>query len=574
MTGPRRRRVTGRRLLVAFVVTAAALGVSALVGPRSDRAVQAAGPPGAAVALIRALTGVGADRQSTLLVEEDQRLLTLVSTIRPGSGPYTVVVGGVDTLVLTAAGLAYGLADLETLGAAQVQPDGAVLLIRNVFVAPGARLVVDAPGTSLRLRSEATGFASLVAWKADLELSGAEGQRLRVASWDPGRGGPDETVGDGRAYIRTAGGEMTFRQTDVSNLGFWAGRTSGVAWTGSSTSVATGSVTDSSFRANHYGAFASQGEGLEISGTTFADNTVDGLSLHRSTEQTTVRSSVAHDNGRHGFSADRGSESVRYTDVTAVRNGRYGMYFCGSPLAEGVSAGGASWRTYGDVVITGGRLQGNGRAGVRVVDGDSVAIRGTRVFDNRDGILIEGTSAPTTVEDTVVSGDHRFGISVQRGAATVSGNEVTGGETAIRVEDATSDVVGNTVAGASDHGISVVGTVRDSSVQGNTVAGQGPSGLDTFRLSGSSSVHVSGNDVEGWERDRDNWDYWAGFVPDHPTLVLWVLVLGLPLALALRARRRPLTPGTAPYPDPVLRERPPVLRVDVGRATPSSGASA
>jgi hypothetical protein len=566
VSAPRRRLVTGRRLAVAFVLSAAVLAVPLLTGPLADRETQPVGPATLPAAIGTVLDRPSAERQSEILAEEDQRLLTLVASVRPGSGPYTVTLDGADTLVLTPMGLSYGLADLVALGAAEVQPDGAVLLNRHVFVAPGARLVVEAPGTTLRLRSEASGFASLVSWKADLVLGGGEDGPLKVTSWDPASAAPDEEVDDGRAYVREVSGNMTVAYARVAHLGFWAGRTSGVAWTGSSSTAATGRVVDSVFQENHYGAFASQGEGLEVVRASFVGNTVDGLSLHRSTAETTINGSSARGNGRHGFSADQASESVSFTRVTAARNGAYGIFFSGTPLAEGMSAGGAPLDAYGDVTIDEGELIGNGRAGVRIVDGHDVAIHGTHVADNRDGIVLVDTAAPTSVRDVVVTGPHRFGISVDGGSATLAGNEVTGSGTAIRVRDADAAVRDNTVSAATAHGISVVGTAAGSVVEDNTLGGRGPSGLDTFRVPEGVTVAVAGNDVEGWETDRDNWTYWSTFIPNHPMLVLWVVVLGVPLGLTLRARRDRVAPGTAPYRDDVRRERPPALRVDVGRA--------
>ena len=45
-------------------------------------------------------------------------------------------------------------------------------------------LVVKAPGGQLRLRSENSGFVSVVAWKAGLELAGSTAKALTVRSWD------------------------------------------------------------------------------------------------------------------------------------------------------------------------------------------------------------------------------------------------------------------------------------------------------------------------------------------------------------------------------------------------------
>jgi hypothetical protein len=557
------RPASGRRLLLVVVLTAAALGL-----PQALRPEDSDTPPvrsQTAVAAVPAISLADAERQHEAVAAEDRRLLTLVGSIRPGSGPYIETVDGADTLVLTEGGLAYGLADLLSLQAAETQPDGAVLLTKNVLVAPGARLAIDAPGSSVRLRSGPSGFVSLVAWKADLSLSGGDGAPLRVSSWDPARQNVDSETVDGRAYIRNLSGDMWIRHAHASDLGFWSGRTGGVAWTGSARTVATGSIVGSTFSANHYGAFVSRGADLSVTGSSFTTNVMDGLCLHRGTANTAIRSSSAQGNGRHGFSAGRGSEGLALTDVTSEGNTGYGILFDGTPLSERGSVGGASLRAYGGVEITGGVLRDNGKAAVRVVDGHDVYVHGTRVLENRDGIVLADTVAPTTVQNVVVGGGHRLGISVTGGSADVTGNRVTGAQTAIQVRDATTAVTDNVVARATNHAVSVVGAAGGSSLVGNTISGRGPSGLDTYRLDPESSVTQSGNDIAGWTQDRDDWAYWSTFIPNHPMLLLWVVLLGLPFAFARPTRRRGIPLGTAPYPEAVRRDHAAPLRVDAGR---------
>jgi hypothetical protein len=564
----RRHPRTALRLLAAGAVLA--VPAAALLGPSSwgdDARGNAAEAHGSSS---DAVSGVVAERQSGILSSEDRRLRTLVTSVRPGSAPYSQELDGQQTLVLTAGGLGYGLSDLIDRGAAQLQADGSVLLTEHVFLAPGARLTITAPGGTLRLASDTSGFVSLVAWKADLVLAGADGRPLTVTSWDADLQAPDRSTVDGRAYVRDVSGDLQVRYVNAGSLGFWAGRTSGVAWTGSSTAAATGAIVASTFRHDYYGAFASRGKGISVTDSEFAGNDVDGLSLHRSTAETTVQHSAARGNGRHGFSADQGSESVTYTDVTAEDNTDHGIFFSGAPLSEGRSASGASLRAYGRVQVTGGELRQNGRAGIRVVDGNDVTITGARVTGNADGVMLVGTRAPASVESTTVSGSRRFGISVSDGAARVERNEVSGSETAIRVRDAAVAVTGNDVRGATAHGISVVGASGGSSVQGNTVGGRGPSGLDLYRIDAGATVGQSGNDLDRWRRDRDDVVYWTTFVPNHPMLLLWAVVLGAPLLLTLRGRRhRPPTPGVPPYPDDIRRERGAPVRLDLGRRIPS-----
>jgi hypothetical protein len=573
MTRSPGRLTSGQRLLVVVLVSAVPLVVPHAAWSAGDGTPAPTPTTEAAVAAPQLAGGDGPDVADAAVTAEDQRLLALVRSVPFGSGPYVQTVGTVDTLVLTPRGVGYGLPDLLALQAAQVQPDGGVLLTRDILVAPGARLAIEAPGASLRLRSEQSGFVSLVAWKAALTLSGADGAPLGVTSWDPGRGDVDSDVVDGRAYIRDVSGDLQIRDVQASHLGFWAGRTSGVAWTGSSTTVATGGIVASTFSRNEYGVFASRVKDLSVTDSSFTANTVDGLSLHRGTVATTIRSSSASGNGRHGFSADKGSESAGFTQVTAAGNAAYGILFDGRPLSGGGSAGRASLRAYGNVQITGGVLRDNGKAGLRVVGGHDVTVSQTSVSNNRDGVLLAGTAAPTTVQNVVVTGRHRLGISVTGGRAAVVDNRITGARTAIRVRDAAVAVTGNVVARATNHAVSVVGAATGSALVGNTIAGRGPSGLDTFRLAPGVSVRSSGNHVEGWTQDRNDWNYWSTFIPNHPMLVLWVLVLGLQLRFAVPGRRRRDPVGTAPYPDmlPQAQVAPP--RVDVGIRVPVSGPS-
>jgi hypothetical protein len=227
------RPVTGRLLVAGTVMMGALIAVPMVAGPTSS---PTPAPAQSASAAVVPVSRTSAESQYSVLAQEDQRMLTLVGSVRPGSGPYVETLAGVDTLVLTAGGLPYDLGALRALGAAAVLEGGDVLLTTNILVAPGARLVLDAPGTTLRMRSGRSGFVSLVAWKADLVLSGAEGAPLRVSGWDVDAAGPDTVVEDGRAYIREVSGDMRLAHVGASYLGFWAGRTSGVAWTGSSRS--------------------------------------------------------------------------------------------------------------------------------------------------------------------------------------------------------------------------------------------------------------------------------------------------------------------------------------------------
>src|SRR3954470_5973048 len=147
--------VSGRRLLMATLLIGALLAVPvALASPDPPDPPVPTRLPARTASTAVSDTQVAAERQYSALAHEDERLLALVGSVRPGSGPYVDQVNGQDTLVLTARGPAYGLRDLGAVGAVTSLPDGSLLLTQSVLVAPGARLVIDAPGTTLRMRSD------------------------------------------------------------------------------------------------------------------------------------------------------------------------------------------------------------------------------------------------------------------------------------------------------------------------------------------------------------------------------------------------------------------------------------
>ena len=166
--------------------------------------------------------------------DEDARIeATVFGRPRPGAPP------GPPTVALNARQQRYGLADLIRRGAAPRSDPTTVDLVRSVVVMPGAVLDIEAPGTTLRMASTAAGFTSIVGWRGGVSLAGAADKPLTITSWDPEAGGPDRVPTDGRAYIRDVGAAFALRFVRAGALGFWSGRTGGIALTGLQESAAT-----------------------------------------------------------------------------------------------------------------------------------------------------------------------------------------------------------------------------------------------------------------------------------------------------------------------------------------------
>ena len=89
------------------------------------------------------------------------------------------------------------------------QPGGAYLLSENIFIRPGATLSLASPGALvLRLASDSKGFSSLVNDGGRLLVTGTEHAPAQVTSWDRVKGHPDDVTRDGRAYLRSIGGQV------------------------------------------------------------------------------------------------------------------------------------------------------------------------------------------------------------------------------------------------------------------------------------------------------------------------------------------------------------------------------
>ena len=235
------------------------------------------------------------DRQVAILQDEDARIEAVVfGRPRPGAPP------GTATVALVARQQRYALADLIRLGAARRLDPTTVDLVKSVVVLPGAVLDIEAPGTTLRMASTPAGFTSIVGWRGAVTLAGAADRPLTITSWDPDAKGPDRVSSDGRAYIRGVGAALALGFVRANALGFWSGRTGGVALTGLQESPATGAISDTEISDGHYGLFTSDVSALTVTATTFRRSELAGVLLHRGTAHVVLERSTAEANGADG----------------------------------------------------------------------------------------------------------------------------------------------------------------------------------------------------------------------------------------------------------------------------------
>jgi len=478
-------------------------------------------------------------KQANLVAAEDERLFAIVGRLAGKVAPFEVPIGTAPaTVVLPARPTPYDLPALINIHAAVPQPDGTVLLQRSVLVGPSAQLHINAPGGTLRMTSGPQGFTSIVSFKGSIALEGAPGRPLTVTSWDPTKNAPDTDPTDGRSYLRSIGGRMDLNAVMATNLGFWSGRTGGVAWTGGAADIATGSARDSSFIGNHYGIFTSRSKGLLINGGEVRGSAMDGISVHRLSEGTQIWKVTTANNGRNGVAVARGSHQISIREVTASGNARNGVYLDGTPLADGPNASGVSPAPVGGFVIDGSTARGNAEHGILVARAQSAELTHNSVEANKDGVVVRGNTQGVALRDNRISAPGGFGVAIRDRSrdAVVERNTVTDALIAVQVDNSVVKITGNEIDQVTMHAVSIKGTSGGSSVVDNRLSGQGPSAIDLIRIAFGATVDISGNDDHNWVLERDEAQYTANFVRKHPLILLWALILVFPLAARVYSR--------------------------------------
>lgn len=544
--------------------------------------------------------------EAEFVAAEDQRLLE-VRTVgslaswsnTPINAPYRLATGGNYTLVLTSRSQPYTVEDLLGLAPQTFvrQPDGAYLLSEHIVVDLGATLNLgESGGLRLLMASDEQGFVSIVNYGGRLNIQGTTGAPAEISSFDRQTGKADTITDDGRAYIRSVGGQISIKDAEISSLGFWSGRTGGLALTGTDRptggaldslgkaldlgqrdpvgaaesdgpevegnrrsalgqvlpsgklpvptvdlespeySFVSAAISDAKVHDNAFGIFVSGANGLDIRKSSFSRNLVGGIVLHRYVVNAVVEATDARRNGQDGVVLSRATTGIVLSEIRANENGRNGVTISGAPLANGPNATGMGVESYGNNSLANSEASHNGRYGVEVLGGRNVALLANDVDANRMGIVVREAAESVDVVGNQVDQSVSQGIAVRDGVtgATVSGNIVTGGATSLYVRDSVANVDSNTFTDAANHAVSLVGVVGETVLEDNKITGRGPSAIDSKR--------ADDLDRSGWVNDTSGWHDTTPFLVTlkrflQPLTLMWLLLGALLIFTALRGAR-------------------------------------
>jgi len=457
--------------------------------------------------------------EAALVAEEDRRLLeigTVASLARWSdlrlNDPYRMATGSNYTLVLTERGEPYTVEDLLALSPQTFvrEPDGAYLLSENIVVSAGATLNLTAVGAlTLRMASDQNGFVSIVNDGGRLEITGSEAHPVVVTSWDRDAGEPDRLTDDGRAYVRSTGGQSALSYADFRDLGFWSGRTGGLALTGTDRPN-TGALDRLGQALAEDPAAMALAQQPEVPGAAAAAAAARGALGEERRDQVLPAGElpipeIDADDPQYSFvSASMNEVTTRGNAFGLFLASANGVDITDSSFADSLVDGIVMHRYVTNAVMEGTSATGNAGDGVvlsRATTGivlseidasangrNGISMSGLPLADgpNATGVPV-GSYGNNSVSNGTMQDNGRYGIEVVGGQNIgVQANDVSGGDMGIVVRDGAEQVsiVGNAVTGVARQGIAIRDGVSDGTVSGNIVTG------------GETSLYVRGSDAQ------------------------------------------------------------------------------
>jgi poly(beta-D-mannuronate) C5 epimerase len=297
----------------------------------------------------------------------------------------------------------------------------------------------------LRLRSLAsntpTEVSAITAHWGTIDVDG-----VHITSWDDTGNvadtNPNVPAGAtgvrGRAYIRAQSyldngtprlSSMTFANSLVENLGWYAAESYGVSWKSigcvhdstaiCSSAPVTGGATGTTFQQNYMGTYVWGGHGMAFTDDIFDGNVMYGLDTHDVTTDLDVERNHFTNNGDHGFICSQRCDWLKIVGNVAAYNGQVpwpgpnptgetqGGQVHGIMLHRGVTNTVVANNTVHD------QLHG---AGIAIFDTSGQTIRNNTVTRNQYGIRISVGSANNVFTDNTVTDSTKYGVYTYKGS--------------------------------------------------------------------------------------------------------------------------------------------------------------
>ncbi|MET0929255.1 MAG: right-handed parallel beta-helix repeat-containing protein [Aeromicrobium sp.] len=526
ITAEERGDTTGpRRKIAAFVGIVAIVGAGVVgIAAVSDRAADDDTPDLARTLTVATIVATlvpdtpatGDIAQAELVDTEDARISRAVAR-------GTTTRHGVTTVVLDKRDTgAYGLKDLIALGAA-TRKGTTITLHRPVVVRTGASLVIRKPGGTLRLAGTAAGPASIVAWGGRLTLSGSTAEPLTVVGWDRVTKAPDTDETDGRGYVRAHSGRLVSDHVAFEHLGFWSGRTGGLAATGTSFDPGRAQVTDTTIASTHIGLYLVGTRDVTVKQTRISGANRDGIELDRSRRARLTDVTVTG-SGVSGIRAHDQSTKLRIMGGSSTDNDSFGIAVDGRPRAVGPNALGYNVVTASGLEVTGTAVSGNAKGGIQVTGTDRVALNGLTVDQDLRPVRIIGRSRATSLLGSVLTTGRGPVVEISDGATGVAvhGNTMTGTTTGVEVSAADVDVTANTITLVKGRAVTVTGDTAAGRVADNDLTGSGNRAFDV--ADSAAGVVVGTNDTSDWTTTHASLEW----LEENPFAPLWIAILLIP----------------------------------------------
>ncbi|MCR6031319.1 hypothetical protein GGQ22_07655 [Nocardioides sp. zg-579] len=460
-----------------------------------------------------------------VLAAEDARLRAV--SLGPAVG--TTRVGA--TVVLGPRPAAYGVDALVAAGALRRTGPGVVELVRPVVARRGARVALHLPATTLRMHSGARAHASLVTWGGDLALSGAPGRPLRLVGWDPRRKAADRETSDGRAYLLVKDGRLRLADVETDHLGYWSGRTGGLAVTGSPETSATADLVGVRVRASHIGLYLSGVERSVVRRTEVTAVERDGVEVTNRSHRVRLTGVSVDRSGGAAIKVGNGASRVVVERARLTRSGGYGLLVDGSPLADGPNSAGYSTTNYAGVVLRRSLVADNDGGGVLVLRLDGLQVDRSTLLADGTALAVRGPADGLVVDRSVVRSQGATGIVVEEvSGARVERSTVRARTTGVSLTDSTGEVRGNDIAVGTGTGVRVAGEDARAVVDGNAMTGRGPGAV-----ADADGAEVQQGDTTGAWSYRPRAVLW---LEEHGSALPGLLVLVVPAFGTVFVRRR------------------------------------